>query len=129
MNSHLVTHKTQNLLSKMNKTQRLLLLKEFEQSMKNELGLFATEFKFSKQRKFKFDYALVESKIAIEINGGQWIAGRHNRGGKGYESDLTKLNLAQLLGWTVLQYTYEQLLRKEYLKDFELIKSTKNGAK
>jgi hypothetical protein len=50
----------------------------------------------------------------VEINGGQWIRGRHNRGGEGYEEDLTKLNLAQSFGFKVYQFTYEMLERQEY---------------
>jgi len=67
-----------------------------------------------KTRRFRFDYAIAEIKFAIELNGGQWVNGRHNRGGKAYETDLTKLNLAQLNGWSVYQFTYEMLKRGEH---------------
>ena len=45
----------------------------------------------------------------------------HNRGGKGYENDLQKINLAQRNGYTVFQYTYEMLQRREYIEDFKHI--------
>lgn len=89
----------------------------------NTFGTCKTEHQFDedKKRRFKFDYAIVDCKIAIEVNGGQWVNGRHNRGGKGYEDDLTKLNLAQSQGWHVLQYTYEMLERLAYQTDIERI--------
>ena len=98
----------------MNKSQRDLCIIALESFLRLEFGNFEKEVQFLRTRKFRFDYAIQEQKIAIEINGGQWVNGRHNRGGKAYEKDLEKLNLAQLNGWKVLQYTYEQLARKEY---------------
>lgn len=102
----------------MNKLQRQLVIKEFEQY----LNIFETEIVFSSimqtKRKFRADYYIKHSKIIIEINGGQYINGRHNRGGKGYENDLTKLNLAQKNGFAIYQFTYEMLLKQEYKKYF-----------
>lgn len=62
------------------------------------------EYRFHPTRRFRFDYALPEYKIAIEIEGGVWIKGRHTRGA-GYQRDLIKYNLATTLGWRVLRYT------------------------
>lgn len=42
--------------------------------------------------------------VAVEVQGGTWVGGRHGRG-QGQQTDHTKLNAAQLAGWTVLQYT------------------------
>lgn len=74
------------------------------------------EYKFHEKRKWRFDFALVEKKIATEINGGCWVQGRHNRGG-GFIKDMEKLNAAQLLGWRVFQYTPQQI--SVMLKDIE----------
>lgn len=63
-------------------------------------------------RRFRFDYYLPKINIAIEINGGSWMGGRHTFG-KGYETDLMKLNLAQQLGIKVYQFTYDMLSRGE----------------
>ena len=102
----------------MNKLQRQLVIKEFEQY----LNIFETEIVFNTimptKRRFRADYYINHSKTIIEINGGQYINGRHNRGGKGYENDLTKLNLAQRHGFTIYQFTYEMLLKQEYKKYF-----------
>lgn len=70
------------------------------------------------KRRFRADFYLPSKKIIIEVNGGQFSGasgGRHNAGGKGYETDLFKINLAQFYGFKVFQFTYEMIERKEYL--------------
>lgn len=61
-----------------------------------------TEFRFHPERKWRFDIAWPDQKIALEIEGGVWIQGRHVRG-KGYLSDLDKYNSASVLGWMVIR--------------------------
>jgi very-short-patch-repair endonuclease len=68
------------------------------------------------KRKFRADFLCPNLKIIIEVNGGQYLNGRHNRGGRGYETDLEKLNMAQAHGYRVFQFTYEMLERGEHLK-------------
>lgn len=60
------------------------------------------EYRFC-ERKWRFDYAHPGLKIAVEIEGGIWINGRHIRG-RGYKNDMEKYNRAQVLGWKVLRY-------------------------
>ena len=62
----------------------------------------ATEHKFHPERRWRFDYAHLPTKTAIEINGGVWSGGRHNRGA-GYLRDREKVNMAQMLGWKVFE--------------------------
>lgn len=57
-------------------------------------------------------------QIVIEVNGGQWTNGRHNRGGA-YEDSLRKRNRAQAKGVNYFEYTYEMLARQEYKHDIE----------
>lgn len=52
---------------------------------------------------WRFDYALKDYKIAVEIEGGVWVRGRHNRA-TGYLEDMEKYNAANTLGWHVLRY-------------------------
>lgn len=66
------------------------------------------EWKFHPSRRWRFDYAYVPWKVAVEINGGAWIRGRHNRP-IGSIKDWEKINHAQLCGWIVLQFTPEQM--------------------
>jgi hypothetical protein len=48
--------------------------------------------------------------LAIEIEGGIFIGGRHTRG-RGYQDDLEKYNVATSLGWRVFRFSLEDILR------------------
>jgi len=50
------------------------------------------------------DFAWPDKKIAVEIEGGVWGLGRHNRP-KGFIADTEKYNAAAEMGWTVLRFT------------------------
>ena len=63
-----------------------------------------TEYRFHATRRWRFDYAWPNWHVALEVDGGTWVAGRHSRGA-GYERDCEKLNTATLLGWRVLRFT------------------------
>jgi len=63
----------------------------------------AQEYRFHPTRKWRFDLAYPDKKIAIEAEGGVWTGGRHTRGG-GYTKDAEKYNAAVVLGWRVLRY-------------------------
>lgn len=68
----------------------------------------ATELLFHPKRKWRFDYAWEEQKLALEVHGGIHSGGRHTRG-KGFVEDRAKMNEATLLGWTVLEVTPEHI--------------------
>ena len=67
---------------------------------------YIRELKFSKKRKFRFDFAIPDMKIAIECEGGIFMGkyARHTNP-MGYARDTTKYNLASLEGWKLLRYT------------------------
>ena len=69
------------------------------------------EVRFHPKRKWRFDYAWRDLKIAIEVEGVTPGGGRHQRM-IGYEGDCTKYNAAQLLGWIVLRFTPRQCLKE-----------------
>lgn len=70
------------------------------------------EYIFHPTRKWRFDYAIPSLKIAIEIDGGVWTNGRHNRA-TGYLGDLKKFNAAASLGWRVLKFTPDERFKTE----------------
>lgn len=66
------------------------------------------EFRFLETRKWRFDYAIPCLKVAIEVEGGSWIGGRHTNP-KGFEADMEKYNTAESLGWHVLRILPDRL--------------------
>lgn len=72
------------------------------------ITILIREYKFHPTRKWRFDFAHVATKTAIEIEGGTWSGGRHTRG-SGYSKDCEKYNEAAKLGWCVLRYTAEKI--------------------
>jgi len=63
-----------------------------------------TEYKFHPQRRWRFDFAWPNHKVAVEIEGGSWVRGGHNRG-VGYQKDCEKYNAATAMGWRVFRLT------------------------
>lgn len=74
------------------------------------------QYRFHSDRKWAFDFAHCPTKIAVEIDGGEFmrkagIRGGHNRGAQ-MAKDYEKRNEAAMLGWTVFQLT-GQMVEKE----------------
>lgn len=67
------------------------------------------EYRFNPARRWRFDYAWPQERVALEVEGGVWTDGRHVRGA-GYLADVEKYNAAALDGWTLLRTTPAQLL-------------------
>lgn len=61
------------------------------------------EYVFS-ERRWRFDFAWWQQKVAVEVEGGTWISGRHTRGSS-FEKDCVKYNEAALRGWRVFRVT------------------------
>ena len=62
------------------------------------------EYVFHPIRKWRFDIAWPSIKLAVELHGAVFAAGRHTRG-VGITKDSEKMNAAIFLGWRVLVYT------------------------
>lgn len=69
------------------------------------------QFQFHEKRKFRFDFAWPAVKLAVEINGGQWINGGHNRGG-GMNNDCDKKRLAIEADWRVMEFTGDDISKR-----------------
>jgi hypothetical protein len=59
-------------------------------------------------RAWRFDWCWPNVKLAIEIDGGGFVRGRHHRHA-GYMEDCIKGNEALILGWRVLHVVPEQV--------------------
>jgi very-short-patch-repair endonuclease len=62
------------------------------------------EYRFHPKRRWRFDFAWPQRRLAVELEGGIFVHGRHVRA-RGYDNDCEKYNEAQLLGWRVLRFT------------------------
>lgn len=65
---------------------------------------YEREFRIVPDRRWRFDFAWPERKIAVEVEGGVFVGGRHT-GGVGYTKDCEKYNQATLLGWRIFRFT------------------------
>jgi very-short-patch-repair endonuclease len=70
------------------------------------LGLPAPtpEHRFHPSRRWRFDLAWPDRRLAVEVEGGVHTRGRHTRGA-GFEKDCEKYAEALVLGWRVLRVT------------------------
>lgn len=70
------------------------------------------EYRFAPPRRWRFDWALIEHRIALEVQGGLFMpggGGRHSRGAA-LRKEHEKMNAAAALGWRVLYVMPETLL-------------------
>lgn len=81
------------------------------------------EYRFHPVRKWRFDYAIIEHKIALEVEGGVWTGGRHTSP-QGFLGDIEKYNTATLMGWRVFRVTPDDLYKTATLN---LIKTAISG--
>jgi hypothetical protein len=74
------------------------------------------EHRFHPERLWRLDFAWVAPKVAIEVQGGIWLKGRTGHStGKGLANDYEKHNAVVQLGWLLLYFTPEQMLRGEFM--------------
>lgn len=66
------------------------------------------EYRFAPPRRWRFDFAHPQSRVAIEVEGGVWNSGRHNRP-LGFIADCEKYTAAALAGWSVVRLTRGQI--------------------
>jgi len=69
---------------------------------------YEREYVFALPRRWRFDFAWPAKKVAVEIEGGVWVRGSHQRPVR-FISDCEKYNRAALDHWLVLRYTSEDL--------------------
>lgn len=78
------------------------------------------EVKFHPDRRWRFDFADWASMVAIEIEGGVFVRGRHSRG-KGMIADMEKYNAATSMGWRVFRVTPGQFGSEAMFSDVLLL--------
>lgn len=66
-------------------------------------GGWSREHAFHELRAWRFDFAHLELLVAVEVEGGVGMMGRHQRP-EGFVADLAKYNQAALAGWMLLRF-------------------------
>lgn len=61
------------------------------------------EFRAIPGRKFRYDFAWIEHRLLIEVNGGTYARGAHSTG-TGIARDYIKIRLAQDNGWKIYPF-------------------------
>lgn len=72
------------------------------------LPLPEREHAFHASRRWRFDFAWPDRLLAVELEGGSWVGGRHGRGA-GTAKDCEKYNAAATDGWAVLRFTTDMV--------------------
>ena len=75
---------------------------DLERTFANQIRLAGlpepvAEYRFHATRRWRFDFAYPDLKLAVEIEGGIWRRGRHNRA-SGFVRDAEKYNEAAIAG-------------------------------
>lgn len=58
------------------------------------------EYMFHPSKNWRFDYAWLNHMVALEIQGGTFVRGRHSRGAA-LSGEYEKINQASLMGWRI----------------------------
>jgi len=98
----------------------LILVSLIQQELRRQA---VTEYQFAPPRRWRFDVAIPNEKIAIELEGGIFTGGRHTRG-VGFLNDMEKYNAATALGWRVLRFAH---VKHNYSDVIRMIRETMEG--
>lgn len=63
------------------------------------------EYQFHPERKWRFDFAWPEMKLAIEVEGGTTFGKSRHSKGIGFDNDAEKYNTASAMGWTLFRFS------------------------
>lgn len=76
---------------------------------------FDREHRFHESRMWRLDFWFAGAKLAVEIDGGGWVGGKHGRG-DGIERDCEKASHIAMAGHRLMRVTPGQIKRGEALK-------------
>jgi hypothetical protein len=99
-------------------TKQPKAVQEIEKALQNVGIAYESEYRFHSDRRFRFDFAIPDKKIAIEYEGLGYKKTGHTTS-EGYTSNCEKYNLATSLGWKVYRYTYRNY--KNFKNDLKAI--------
>jgi hypothetical protein len=80
------------------------------------------------KRRWRFDVAFKDQRVAVECQGGLYSQGKHSRP-KGYENDAQKSAEAQICGWIVIYVTPNMLKVKKGQVECEAVRLVRAALK
>ena len=79
------------------------------------------EYKFHSKRRWRLDFAWIDQKIGVEVEGGIWLPRSGHNTGVGISRDVEKGNALTLLGWKLIRVTGKMIKSGEALNIIESI--------
>lgn len=76
------------------------------------------EYRFHVERKWRFDFAELETFVAVEVEGLSKHKSRHTSW-TGFRNDCEKYNAAAIMGWCVLRFTDVEIFSGEAISTIE----------
>ena len=98
-------------------------MSELEQCMPFQLRAakisgWVPEVEWHPSRRFRSDFCWPDRKLLVEVEGGQFVQGRHQRS-SGFEADCVKYNEAVVMGFAVLRFSTRMVTSGEALRMVE----------
>ena len=84
------------------------------------------EYRFEPKRRWRADFAHLRARCLIEVEGGIWVNGRHNRAA-GFNADLEKYLEAGLAGWRVFRLGPDQIAMANVARLADLVRRLDPG--
>ena len=89
---------------------------------------FVTELPVVEDRRWRFDYAWPDERVALELQGGIYLAGRGGHvSPKGVQTDCEKFNRAVCAGWRPCKLTNKQIIPENLLRIKNLVLAMRNA--
>ena len=76
------------------------------------------ELKFHPTRRWRFDLAWPDQKLALEVNGGDWAGGAHVRPAA-LTGDYEKRTAAAMMGWRIMVCRPNNLLMNDMIQNIK----------
>jgi very-short-patch-repair endonuclease len=111
------TEQVKRAAKSMNKAQLEQRFLEAWRRLFPRLPVPTMQYQFHPTRRWRFDFCFIPEKLAVEVDGGAYIAGRHSRP-IGQKNDNEKMNNAVKLGWRVLRFNTVDFKDPEYVAEF-----------
>lgn len=80
------------------------------------------EHNFHPTRKWRFDFAIPQARIAFEVEGIKYTGKSRHTTVSGYSGDCEKYNEAMRLGWRPFRFTSQMIVMKEIEKYVAMVK-------